>query len=99
MNKAAEPKLQVIKEFLSYLLDDRHFSPYTARCYGVDLRQYIEYLGESLNIHINEQQEADALRLDPIGSPSAGRLFPIRVLVALSELEWRRWCRTLVVLG
>lgn len=62
MNKAAEPKLQVIKDFLSYLLDDRHFSPYTARCYGVDLRQYIEYLGESLNIHINEQQEADALR-------------------------------------
>ena len=62
MNKAAEPKLQVIKEFLSYLLDDRHFSPYTARCYGVDLRQYFEYLSEALNIHVNEQQEADALR-------------------------------------
>ena len=38
----AEPTnehLPVVQEFLHYLLDDRHFSPYTARCYAVDLRQ------------------------------------------------------------
>ena len=32
--------LPVIEQFMSYLLDERHFSPYTSRCYGVDLRQY-----------------------------------------------------------
>jgi integrase/recombinase XerC len=36
--------LPLIDAFLSYLTDERHFSPYTARCYGADLRQYVGYL-------------------------------------------------------
>lgn len=33
-----------IEQFVNYLRFERHFSPYTARCYGADLRQYAEYL-------------------------------------------------------
>ncbi len=62
MNDTANRHPKIVDEFLHYLLDERHFSPYTARCYGVDLRQYVEYLTEELNIHTTPQQEADALR-------------------------------------
>ena len=31
--------LQIIESFLNYLLHERHFSLYTAKCYGADLRQ------------------------------------------------------------
>lgn len=34
----------LITQFVDYLRNERHFSPYTARCYGADLRQYVEYL-------------------------------------------------------
>ncbi len=34
----------LIDQFLEYLRLERHFSPYTARCYGADLRQYAEFL-------------------------------------------------------
>ncbi|MEE9212350.1 MAG: tyrosine recombinase XerC [Phycisphaeraceae bacterium] len=41
-------KTQLTEQFVNYLRYERHFSPYTARCYGADLRQYIEYFnGES----------------------------------------------------
>ncbi len=35
----------LIDQFVHYLRYERHFSPYTARCYGADLRQYVEFLG------------------------------------------------------
>ena len=53
-------KLEIVQSFLRYLLDDRHFSPYTARCYGVDLRQYSEFLSDSRNITLNEETENGA---------------------------------------
>ena len=34
-----------VQQFVDYLKHERHFSPYTARCYGADLRQYVEFLG------------------------------------------------------
>ncbi|HEX7010118.1 MAG TPA: site-specific tyrosine recombinase/integron integrase [Phycisphaeraceae bacterium] len=37
----------LIDQFVDYLRFERHFSPYTARCYGADLRQYAEYLADS----------------------------------------------------
>ncbi len=62
MNDAStsEP-LPIVKEFMSYLLDERHFSPYTSRCYGVDLRQYAEFITEEKSITATRQQEAEAL--------------------------------------
>ncbi len=38
--------IPLTEQFVNYLRHERHFSPYTARCYGADLRQYVEYLTE-----------------------------------------------------
>ncbi len=38
------PHHPYVQQFVDYLKHERHFSPYTARCYGADLRQYVEYL-------------------------------------------------------
>lgn len=53
--------LPLIDQFLAYLTDERHFSPYTARCYGADLRQYAEFLAEEQGITPNEEHERRAL--------------------------------------
>jgi site-specific recombinase XerD len=46
--------------FTAYLMDERHFSPYTARCYGADLRQYVEFLADELGMDIDEAREKAA---------------------------------------
>jgi integrase/recombinase XerC len=61
MNEASTEQLPIIEEFMRYLLDERHFSPYTSRCYGVDLRQYAEFLTDELNITAGRQQETQVL--------------------------------------
>ena len=53
--------LPIIQNFLDYLVDERHFSPYTSRCYGLDLRQFSEFLIEDMSIEINMENETDAL--------------------------------------
>ncbi len=40
-------KTTLIESFVNYLRFERHFSPYTARCYETDLRQYVEHLNVS----------------------------------------------------
>jgi integrase/recombinase XerC len=50
-------QLPIVEAFISYLLDERHFSPYTARCYGVDLRQYAEFLVDSKDITVQRDVE------------------------------------------
>ncbi len=52
--------IHIVEKFLSYLLDERHFSPYTARCYGVDLRQYVEHLTSSMGMEVDPGQETQA---------------------------------------
>lgn len=54
-----ELKYPIVKAFLDYLLDERHFSQYTARCYGVDLRQFIAHLNDDLAISLDLVHEAD----------------------------------------
>ncbi|MCL4743327.1 MAG: tyrosine recombinase XerC [Phycisphaerales bacterium] len=52
--------LAIVEAFSSYLTDERHFSPYTARCYGADLRQFVEYLTEESGAKPNEAAERAA---------------------------------------
>lgn len=59
--------LPIIRGFLEYLTDERHFSPYTSRCYGVDLRQYVDFLSSRFGIAIDVATESAAVR--PAGSP------------------------------
>jgi len=56
------PSLSILDRFASYLSDERHFSQYTARCYGADLRQYVEFLSEEFGIEPDESRERDAFR-------------------------------------
>lgn len=59
--------LPITSAFTHYLIDERHFSPYTARCYGADLRQFVEFLRDEQGIQATEEQETEALqqRQDP----------------------------------
>ncbi len=70
--------LPIIAAFLSYLTDERHFSPYTARCYGADLRQYTEYLSDEHNIPLNRDQEQQAFASVQSGGGKAvvGKIAP-----------------------
>jgi len=58
---AKNKPLPIVEAFLSYLLDERHFSPYTARCYGVDLRQYSEFLADAQDIDATMDRERETL--------------------------------------
>jgi integrase/recombinase XerC len=53
--------LPITQAFASYLTDERRFSPYTARCYGADLRQFVEFLGEEFGIEPDNGLETGAL--------------------------------------
>ena len=53
--------LPIVDRFLSYLIDERAFSPYTSRCYGLDLRQFMDYLESELKTHIDMKVEQSAL--------------------------------------
>jgi len=55
--------LPIVKAFQSYLTDERHFSPYTAKCYGADLRQFVEHLCDESNITVNLDTEQAAFDL------------------------------------
>lgn len=54
--------LPLTDAFASYLTDERHFSPYTARCYGADLRQFVEYLTDETGVELSAEREAEAFR-------------------------------------
>jgi integrase/recombinase XerC len=49
--------LRIIDNFTKFLADEKHFSPYTARCYGADLRQYVEFLVDELGISMDPAKE------------------------------------------
>ncbi len=48
----------LIQQFVDYLRFERHFSPYTARCYGADLRQFVEYLTQQPSVAQDEVVDA-----------------------------------------
>lgn len=80
MNTAPHsPTLPIIAAFTGYLMDERHFSHYTARCYGADLRQYVEYLAEEGGIEISDSDEKnvyDTVSSGPAASGVAASIGP-----------------------
>jgi len=52
--------LPIIEEFAHYLTHERRFSPYTARCYGADLRQFVEFLSDERGIEVDDDRERAA---------------------------------------
>ncbi len=65
--------LPIVEWFAAYLLDERHFSQYTARCYSADLRQYVEHLSGALKIIPNTDSEKAAVDARAAGSPATPR--------------------------
>ena len=59
----------IVQAFSDYLKYDRHFSPYTARCYGADLRQYVEYLSGGPSL---EEAAAEGMDDETIGIKLCG---------------------------
>jgi integrase/recombinase XerC len=57
---AMNVNLPIVERFLSYLIDERAFSPYTSRCYGLDLRQFVEFLEGDLKITVDMKNELAA---------------------------------------
>ena len=66
--------LPITTSFSQYLTDERHFSPYTARCYGADLRQFIEYLCEDSGLSIDQAAEEHAFKSRTNKSEIAGKI-------------------------
>lgn len=64
--------LPIVESFTTYLADERHFSPYTARCYGADLRQYVEFIAASLKMQIQPAAERAAFERVSSGGRPAG---------------------------
>ncbi|MDX2132274.1 MAG: tyrosine recombinase XerC [Planctomycetota bacterium] len=53
--------LPITDAFTAYLANERHFSPYTARCYGADLRQFVEFLASEYGIEVDPARESKAM--------------------------------------
>lgn len=71
--------LPITDAFAQYLTDERHFSPYTARCYGADLRQFVEYICTENALDPASPAEAEAFkrRSQPGAKPGvAGSIEP-----------------------
>jgi len=66
--------LPIVAAFQSYLTNERHFSPYTAKCYGADLSQFIAYLADEFDIAPSEQQEAAAFEKRRGASDGGGQV-------------------------
>jgi integrase/recombinase XerC len=52
--------LPIVDRFIVYLNEERHFSPYTGRCYGLDLRQFTDYLRSAHSVACDEAIETAA---------------------------------------
>ncbi|MBL9141609.1 MAG: site-specific integrase, partial [Phycisphaerae bacterium] len=74
------PTLPLIQQFLSYLTDERHFSPYTGRCYGLDLRQFGEFIEQSTGMKVDMDKERKVLDSRTPGSDTiTGRILKCEI--------------------
>jgi len=77
--------LPIIEEFARYLTHERRFSPYTARCYGADLRQFVEHLCDERSLEIDTGREQAALDARS-GAASNGSAQPVAGSIAPSTV-------------
>ncbi|MEQ8317978.1 MAG: tyrosine recombinase XerC [Phycisphaerales bacterium] len=78
--------LPLTEAFSTYLTDERQFSPYTARCYGADLKQFIEFLVEHLKRDIDTPAEQAAYDQRLAGQKGPGPTLTDAICEADSEL-------------
>ncbi|MGE3108668.1 MAG: tyrosine recombinase XerC [Phycisphaerales bacterium] len=80
--------LPLVDRFAAYLLNERHFSQYTARCYGADLRQYVEHLARVTGVQPSDQAERQAMerRASSPGSTGASPTITDAMCAASAEV-------------
>jgi integrase/recombinase XerC len=77
MKKNIEQNVPIVTAFLDYLIDERAFSVYTGRCYGVDLRQLLIWITEEQNLTLDIPAETDAWQRHSSGEKEiAGHVGP-----------------------
>lgn len=84
--------LPIVDAFQRYLTDERHFSPYTAKCYGADLAQYVAYLSDELNVPVDDARETEALAqrqraAAPESGQIAGKITPTTITGAVCQAD------------
>lgn len=67
--------LPITDAFTAYLANERHFSPYTARCYGADLRQFVEFLATEYGIEVQAAAEKAAMDAASASRESGGAAY------------------------
>lgn len=73
----------LVQQFVDYLRFERHFSPYTARCYEADLRQYALYIhGRLAGSSTTVDTSADAKPMDGQSSHLSDTQQPQETLAA-----------------
>jgi integrase/recombinase XerC len=78
--------LPLTDAFGRYLTDERQFSPYTARCYGADLKQFIDYLIGHLKTELIVAAEQAAYDRRLAGAVGPGPTLTDAICEADSEL-------------
>jgi integrase/recombinase XerC len=69
----------IIQEFLNYLQFEKRFSPHTAKCYGVDLLQFGEFVASRSSrgsSHSDAHEEGDVLASNDSGTATAVATHP-----------------------
>lgn len=82
--------LPITEAFQNYLANERHFSPYTARCYGADLRQLVEFLTAGRGAAPDMSREKAALSARQSAGPGgkhAGPADTITETIARADSE------------
>jgi len=95
MNKNIEHNVPIVTSFLSYLLDERAFSVYTGKCYGVDLRQYLIWITEEQNLTLDIPIETAAWqRYSQGGKDVAGHVGPETISEHLPRHNGKENCNS-----
>jgi integrase/recombinase XerC len=81
----------LIQQFLDYLHLERHFSPFTARCYGADLRQYGEFLGGDATTTAAQPPAAPSASPVPGAEATAEFPAPSSAFIGADALTVRRF--------
>ena len=77
-----ETNLPIVDRFVAYLSDERHFSPYTGRCYGLDLRQFTDFIATEGGLDVDmavERSAAESRKADAKGSTVTARILACNV--------------------
>lgn len=74
--------LPIIAGFTDYLTNERHFSHYTARCYGADLRQYTDFIADEAGLEPNDGAETQAWNIaSNQGTPGGNAETPVAATI------------------